>query len=65
MSASLGILPSACHTAGATLANQMDAAVRTALAILAAMSLATFEALDMRFDAFAVRLDTHLDRHAT
>jgi len=47
--------------AGARLAFEMDAAVWTALAILAAMSLGTLFYLGSRIDALTTRLDARMD----
>ena len=47
---------------GATLANEMDAAVWIALAILAAMSLGTLFYLGARIDSLAARTDARFDR---
>lgn len=46
---------------GATLANEMDAAVWTAIGLLAATSLGTLFYLGSRIDSLAVRLDTRID----
>jgi hypothetical protein len=46
---------------GATLANEMDAVVWTALAILAAMSLGTPFYLGARIDALAAKTDARFD----
>src|SRR6266511_3606047 len=46
----------------ATLANEMDAAVWIALAILAAMSLGTLFHLGARIDSLAARTDARFDR---
>lgn len=47
---------------GARLAFEMDAAVWTAIGILAAMSLGTLFYLGARIDALAARSDTRFDR---
>jgi hypothetical protein len=46
---------------GVTLANEMDAAVWTAIALLAATSLGTLLYLGSRMDALAARLDGRMD----
>jgi len=46
---------------GATLANEMDAAVWTAIGLLAATSLGTLFYLGSRMDALAARLDARMD----
>jgi hypothetical protein len=47
---------------GATLAIEMGAAVWTAIAILAAMSVGTLFYLGSRIDALATRMDARFDR---
>ncbi len=46
---------------GATLALEMDAAVWTAIGLLAATSLGTLFYLGSRIDSLAARLDTRID----
>jgi len=46
----------------ATLANEMDAAVWTAIGLLAATSLGTLFYLGSRIDALAARMDARFDR---
>ena len=46
---------------GVTLANEMDAAVWTAIGLLAATSLGTLFYLGSRIDALAARLDARMD----
>jgi len=46
---------------GARLANTMEAAVWTAIGLLAATSLGTLFYLGSRFDALAARVDTRID----
>jgi hypothetical protein len=47
--------------AGATLANEMEAAIWTAIGLLAATSLGTLFYLGSRMDALASRLDARMD----
>lgn len=47
---------------GVTLANEMDAAVWTAIGLLAATSLGTLFYLGSRIDALATRMDARFDR---
>jgi len=49
------------HTDDATLGNEMDAAVWTAIGLLAATSLVTLFYLGSRIDALAARLDARMD----
>ena len=46
---------------GVTLSNEMDAAVWTAIGLLAATSLGTLFYLGSRIDALAARLDARMD----
>jgi hypothetical protein len=55
-------LPADLSPSGATLANEIGAAVWTALAILAAVSLGTLFYLGARIDALAARTDARFDR---
>jgi hypothetical protein len=48
-------------TQGCTLASEMDAAVWTAIGLLAATSLGTLFYLGSRVDALAARLDARMD----
>jgi hypothetical protein len=47
---------------GATLANEMDAAVWTAIGLLAATSIGSLFYLGGRIDGLAVRMDARFDR---
>ena len=48
-------------TRGATLATEIDAAVWTAIAVVAGMSFGTLVYLGSRIDALATRLDARID----
>ena len=55
-------MPADLSPSGATLAIEMDAAVWTAIGLLAATSLGTLFYLGSRIDALAARIDARFDR---
>jgi hypothetical protein len=62
VSALVGGTDTAASYPSATLANEMDAAVWTAIGLLAATSLGTLFYLGSRIDALASRMDARFDR---
>jgi len=62
ISSPFGVTDTGASYPSATLANEMDAAVWTAIGLLAATSLGTLFYLGSRIDALASRIDARFDR---